>query len=426
MLVAAFFLVSLHRVSTAVLSEDLMRAFDTTGASLGLLHSSFFYLYALFQVPAGLLTDRYGARVIAGTGTGLMSAGALAFGLAPTYAVAFAGRLCVGLGASVLFVAVLRFCANWYRQDEFGTMTGATFTVGVLGGLAATTPLALAVEAVGWRGAVAGLGVAGGVVAAGVVAVAHDSPADAGLEPLEAVPERPPVTVADLRRYVGDALRQAETWLLGTMLFFLTGVGITIFGLWGVPYLVQTYGISVTEASVYLLLGNVGGLVGPTLFGWLSDRVGRRTEFIVLSAAVFSLTWAVFAVFGAIPLALVGAVFLFSRVLRGGIPLAFTVMKERHPEAASGTVIGLINTMGWTGASVFPVVLGAALDAYWTGETVGGTRVYTATGYRVAFAISVAAGLVALGCALALHLRLRRESAPVGPGPEEAVADSVD
>jgi sugar phosphate permease len=409
LLAAAFFLVSLHRTATAVLSEELMRAFDTTGTSLGLLHASFFYLYAALQVPAGLLTDRYGARVIAAAGTALMSAGSLAFGLAPSYLVAFGGRLLVGLGASVLFVAVLRFCANWFRPAEFGTMTGVTFAVGILGGLAATTPLALAVAAVGWRATVAGLGAFGVALAVGVVLFSQDTPDDAGLEPIEDVPDRPEVDAATLKRYTVNALREPETWLLGVMLFFMTGVGITIFGLWGIPYLVQTYDISVTEASVYLLAGNVGGMIGPTLVGWLSDRVGRRTEFIVLAAVVFTLTWGVFAVFGAIPLLLVGAILLFGRVLRGGIPLAFAVMKERHPDGASGTVIGIVNTMGWTGAAVFPVVLGAVLDAYWTGQTVNGTRVYTATGYRVAFGVSVAAGVLSIACALALHRRMQRE-----------------
>jgi sugar phosphate permease len=418
LLVAAFFLVSLHRTSTAVLSEPLMRVFDTDATSLGLLRSSFFYIYALLQVPAGLLTDRYGARAIAAAGTVVMSLGSLAFGLAPTYLVAFAGRLAVGLGASVLFIAALRFCANWYRPDEFGTMTGATFTVGILGGLAATTPLAIAISTLGWRGTLVGLGALGVAIAVGVVLLSQDTPEDAGLPAIDNVPDRPEVSAADLKRYVRDAVGEPETWLLGVMLFFMTGVGITIFGLWGIPYLVQTYGISVTEASVYLLVGNIGGMVGPTLFGWLSDRVGRRAEFIVLSAVMFALTWAIFAVFGQIPLLLVGAIFLFSRVLRGGIPLAFTVMKERHPEAASGTVVGLVNTMGWLGAAVFPVLLGAALDRYWTGEMVNGTRVYTTFGYRVAFAIAVAGGLVATGCALLLYRRVRRERAAADAEPE--------
>ncbi|MDS0477706.1 MFS transporter [Natrinema sp. 1APR25-10V2] len=410
LLVGSFFLVSLHRTSTAVLSEQLMQSFDTTATSLGLLHSSFFYLYAAFQVPAGLLTDRYGARAIAAAGTILMSVGALAFGLATTYALAFFGRLCIGLGASVLFVAVLRFCANWFRPDEFGTMTGVTFSVGILGGLAATTPLAIAVTTVGWRPSMIGLGAIGLAAAVGIALFSHDSPAKAGLPPIEDVPDRPDVTsAATLKRYVADAVREPETWLLGTMLFFMTGIGITIFGLWGIPYLVQTHDITVTRASVYLLLGNVGGMIGPTLFGWLSDRSGKRTGLIVLSTVIFGLTWSVFALLGTVPLLLVGAIFLFSRVLRGGIPLAYTVIKERHPDGASGTVIGLINTMAWTGAAVFPVVLGAALDAYWTGQTVNGTRVYTELGYQVAFGIATLAGLIAATCAIALHLRVGNE-----------------
>ena len=192
-----------------------------------------------------------------------------------------------------------------------------------------------------------------------------------------------------------DRVRVSGTW------------GETVFGLWGIPYLVQTYGIPVTEASVYLLVGNVGGMVGPTAFGWLSDRLGRRTELIVVSAVAFGLTWGVFAAFGSVPLLLVGAIFLLSRVLRGGVPLAFAVVKERNPEEASGTVIGIVNTMCWTGAAVFPVVLGAALDAFWTGETVAGSRVYTLLGYRVAFGVAAASGLIALVCAAWLHARTR-------------------
>ncbi|MEF8868309.1 MAG: MFS transporter [Haloarculaceae archaeon] len=420
LLALAFFLVSLHRTSTAVLSEGLLDAFEMTATGLGLLHSSFFYLYAALQVPAGLLTDRYGARAIAAGGTGLMSAGAVAFGLAPAYRVAFLGRLLVGLGASVVFVATLRFCANWFRPDEFGTMTGVTFTVAVFGGLAATTPLAVAIESVGWRAALLGLGGVGLAAAVGIAALAHDTPRAAGLPPVEEVPDRPAVSAAELRGHTLVALREPETWLLGVMMFFMTGIGITVFGLWGIPYLVQTYGVPVTEASLYLLVGSVGGMVGPTAFGWLSDRLGRRTELIVVSAVVFGLTWGVFAAFRSVPLLLVGGIFLFSRTLRGGIPLAFAVVKERNPEAASGTVIGIVNTMGWTGAAVFPVVLGAALDAFWTGETVNGSRVYTALGYRVAFGIALAGGLVAAACAVGLHLRVRRERRTGERAPDAA------
>jgi sugar phosphate permease len=409
LLMVAFFLVSLHRSSTAVLSEELLRAFDMTATGLGLLHSSFFYLYAALQIPAGLLTDRYGARKIAAGGTTLMSAGAVGFGLAETYPVAFLGRLFVGFGASVLFVAALRFAANWFRPDEFGTMTGLTMTVGIVGVLAATTPLSLAITAFGWQETLIGLGGVGFVAAFGVLAVSHDTPSDAGLPPIDAVPDRPSVTARDLRDHVTAAFRTLETWLLGTLLFFLVGIGVTIYGLWGIPYLVHSYDLTVTEASVYLLVGNVGGAIGPTALGWLSDRLGRRTELIVVTSLLFGLLWGIFAMFGTVPLLLVAAVFFFVRFLRGGTSLSYAVIKELNPEGASGTVIGIVNTMAWTGAAVFPVIFGWALDAYWTGETVNGARVYTALGYRVAFAIAVVGGLIAAGCALVLHWRVRTD-----------------
>lgn len=419
LLMLAFFLVGLHRTSTAVLSKQLMRTFDMTATRLGLLHSSFFYLYAVLQIPAGLLTDKYGARAIATGGTVLMSVGAVSFALAPIYSVAFLGRLLVGFGASVLFVAALRFCANWFRPDEFGTMAGVTTTVSLIGGLAATTPFAVAISTFGWRETLLGLGGVGFVAAVGIVAVSHDTPRDAGLASIDTVSDRPEVTVSDLRRYVGDALREVETWLLGTILFFLLGISITIFGLWGIPYLVQTYDISVTEASVYLLVGNAGAAIGPTAFGWISDRLGRRAELIVFSSIAFGLTWGIFVAFGSIPLLLVGSVFFLSGILRGGTPLVFAVIKERHPAGASGTVIGIVNTMGWIGAAVFPVILGAALDVFWTGQTVNGTRVYTALGYRVAFAISFAGGLIAAACAIVLHLRVRDERRAANSPPSE-------
>ena len=422
LLVSAFFLVSLHRLSTAVISEQLMRSFDTTGASLGLLHSSFFYLYAVMQIPAGVLADKFGARRMATYGTLAMSAGAVVFGLAPVYGAAFFGRLLVGLGGSVIFVAILRFAANWYRPDEFATISGVTFTAAVLGGMAASTPLAVLAAATGWRPSMVILGVVGFAVAAGIFLASHNTPENAGLPAIENVPSSPTQSFADLKRHLRRALSEREIWIVSVMMFFMTGTGITIVGLWAVPFMVQLYDISVTEASVYIFVGTAGGLAGPTVFGWLSDRLGRRTELVVFSVVVFAVSWAIIAALGTPPLLVIGGILFFSRLLRGGTPLVFTVMKEQYPEEASGTIIGLTNTAGWIGAAVFPVLMGVVLDIYWTGETVNGVRVYTEVGYRIGFAMAVGAGLIATVCAVWLHYRVNRP----GDRPTTARADAPE
>ncbi|WP_254525048.1 MFS transporter [Natrinema caseinilyticum] len=399
----AFLLVNANRLSTAVLAEDLMAAFETTGAQLGTLHAFFFWVYAAMQIPAGVLADRVGPRRTAAIGTGVMAVGTIGFAAATTYVTAVLARGLVGLGGSVIFVCILRFCATWFRADEFATMSGLTFTVSGIGGVFATTPLAIAVGAVGWRTAIGALGVAGFVAAVAVFALVRDTPARAGFDPIEGVPERETLTHAQLKSSFADVIRDPLVWIVALMLFCSTGVNLTLFGLWGVPYVVQTYDVSVTTASTITLLGSIGIMTGPPTIGWLSDRLERRMELMVAGGGCFVAALALIAVVGKPPLVVVGAVFLLAGFLVGAFLLGYAVVKDRHSADASGVSTGTVNAGAFVGAAVLPTVIGRALDTYWTGELVGGVRVYTPLGYRIAFAIAAAAGAVAFGCALWLY-----------------------
>jgi len=405
-LAGGFLLVNFHRVSTAVLAESLNRAFDTSAAELGLLHASFFYIYAALQLPAGVLADRAGTRRVAAAGIGTMSLGVVGFALADSLVWGFVGRALVGLGGSVCYIATLRFCANWFSGDEFATMTGWTVAAAGVGGILATTPLALAVAAAGWRPSLLVTAALGGALAVAVFALVRDTPEAGGFVPVTgATPPHEDVDLAAVWRNVKRVLRDRETWLLGGMLFFILGTNFTVLGLWGVPFVVDVYGTSVATASTYVLVGNVGFVLGPPVLGTLSDRLGRRTEVILASTLLFTLAYGVVFALVTPPLPLFGAVLFVAMFTNGGTVLAFTVAKERHAASASGTVTGTVNSLGYFGAAVFPALMGVVLDAYWTGRTVDGARVYTVAGYRVAFGLATATGLVAVGCAAYLHVR---------------------
>ncbi|SFB83210.1 Sugar phosphate permease [Halobiforma haloterrestris] len=403
-----FLLVNVNRLSTAVLSEQLMVAFGTTGAQLGTLHAMFFWVYAVMQIPTGVLADRIGPRLTATAGAAVMNVGAIWFSVADGYLAALVARGLVGLGGSVIFVCILRFCANWYRADEFATMSGLTFAVSGVGGVLATTPLAIAVEAAGWRTTVGWLGIAGLAFTVLVFALVRDTPARAGFEPLEGVPEQPTPSNAQLRSHLEGVLRDPLIWVVSVMLFCSSGVNLTLFGLWGVPYVVQTYDVSVTYASVFTLLGGVGLMIGPPGIGWLSDRLERRVELMVAGGAAFTTALAVIAVIGDPPLPVVGVAFFLSGALLGAFLLGYAVVKDRHPDSASGISTGTVNGAGFFGAATLPTIMGWALDAYWTGELVGGVRVYTEAGYRLAFGIATAAGAVAFACTVWLYYREKR------------------
>jgi MFS family permease len=209
-------------------------------------------------------------------------------------------------------------------------------------------------------------------------------------------------------------MAERETWLAGLALFTSTGINITVIGLWGIPYVAQVYERSVTAASTLTLLGSVGLVVGPPVVGRLSDRLERRTELMVLGAGLYTAAFAVLAVTGRPPLPVVGVLFFVASFLAGAYALGYAVVKDRHGNAASGVATGAVNAVGFAGAAVFPTVMGAILDAYWTGETVAGARVYTTVGYRVMFGLAAAGGLVSLCCVAYLHYRTA-ESGAAGP-----------
>ncbi|MFC6728233.1 MFS transporter, partial [Natronoarchaeum mannanilyticum] len=240
-------------------------------------------------------------------------------------------------------------------------------------------------------------------------ALVRDTPAAADLPPVEGAPEAAEQTLSDVLAGVRAVFARRDTWIMGWMLFFAIGMNFTVMGLWGVPYVVQAYDVSVQTASLYTLVGNAGLVVGSPILGWLSDRLKERTGLILSVAVVYFLAYASIVALGTPPLWYVGAVFFLVMFLLGGFTLSYTVIKERHVAERSGTATGTVNGMGFLGAAVLPGVMGWVLDVFWTGETVAGSRVYTLFGYRVAFGVAAASGLVALGCATWLHLRAREQ-----------------
>jgi len=284
-LALVFLLVNIHRLSTAVLSEQLTADFGITAAQLGTLHASFFLIYAFIQIPTGVLADRYGPRYVGSIGASVLSLGAIGFTASGGYLSAALSRAVIGFGSGVIFISILRFCASWYRVDEFATMVGLTSGIAGVGAIFATTPLAIAVEWFGWRPTVFGLAIVGVVSGGAVFALARQSPAAAGLDPIENVPEQASVTLAETGGYLRELAGDLDQWLLSIAFFVGMGTILTVVGLWGVPYLVAVYGLNITTASYFTLLGSIGILVGGPGVGWISDRIGRRLVPMMIGSA---------------------------------------------------------------------------------------------------------------------------------------------
>jgi MFS family permease len=381
-LVAFLFLIAfLHRAAPGVVAKELMEAFGATGTLVGLLSATYFYAYAGFMIPAGIAVDRLGVRAVAAAGGAVMGAGALLMAAAPAPALLFAGRFLVGTGAAVTFVGALKIAASWFPPSHFATLSAVTATVGVLGGLVGTAPLAWLAARLGWRGALAAVGLLtlAGAGASGVLV--RDRPPGAAAPPSAA----PGWT--GVRRGLGRVLGNRDTWPPFFAFFFLLAATQNLL-LWVVPYLRDVYGLGLTEASVYAAAYSLALVVAGPLTGFLSDRVlrRRRLPYTLLTLAQFA-GWGAFVLtLGRVPLGGLYALLFAMGLVSGAFVLTWPLGRELNPPELAGVAVAAVNLGGFVGIALTQGPLGALLDRGWAGAMAGGARVYPVGAYRTAFA----------------------------------------
>lgn len=125
--------VNFHRVSTAVVAPELVKAFELSGTVLGVLASAYFYPYAIMQLPVGLLADSVGPRIIVTLSLLIYCFSTILFGLSTSISMAIFARVLMGFSAAGLFVPAMKILAEWFSLNEFASMAGILWAMGGIG-----------------------------------------------------------------------------------------------------------------------------------------------------------------------------------------------------------------------------------------------------------------------------------------------------
>lgn len=375
-----------YRAANAVVAPHLARELGLSSQALGALGAAFFYAFAATQLPLAVLLDRVGARACMGALSFVGAAGALVFATAGGRAGVTAGEVLLGVGMAGNLVGSMKLIGHWFSRREFATVAGTFGAIGALGSVLATTPLAIAVESVGWRRTFVALAV--GTAALGIVFVllvrerAPDAPPGDGAG--EAVPVR-----AMIRRLLSGP----DYWLMSFGAFCRYGSFVAVQALWIGPYLVEVVGLSPLLAANLLLLLNVAYVAGAPLGGWLSDRLlASRKKLVLASLAGTALAELALALTGAATGARAVALVLVALGVTSSFGLVIWAhVKEVMPARMVGMAMAGVNFFNILGAAAFLHGTGWVLER----SSVDGVR--TAAGYRAAFLASAAIVALALG-----------------------------
>lgn len=360
----AYILSFFHRFAPAAISAELQQAFDASSAALGGLAATYFYVYTLMQIPTGVLVDTLGPRKTVTAGGIVAGMGSLLFGLAPTLALASAGRLLVGLGVSVTFIAMLKLNAAWFRERHFASLSGLTILIGNVGALLAASPLAWVLGFVSWRTVFVAMGLVSLLLAVLAWWLVQDHPGRADLPSMRELDGEPAHPPHHGHWYDGLllVLKNRDTW---PGLFVNLGIGGTFFtfaGLWAVPLLRDGYGLDTVAATAHTSLMLGGFAIGAFFIGTLSDRLGRRKPVVFIAGCLYVLCWLPLAASWKLPAGASHALFLVMGLGASAFTLTWACAKEVNRHALSGMATSVVNMGAFLGTAILQPLVGWVFD----------------------------------------------------------------
>src|SRR6185436_13014003 len=119
----------------------LVAEFGISAAQLGLLTGMYFFAIGLFQIPLGVLLDRFGPRRVNGSLLLMAAAGAIFFSKSQSFGELAIARALIGLGVSACLMSTLQAIVLWFRPERMSTMIALAYSMGGLGALTASSPL---------------------------------------------------------------------------------------------------------------------------------------------------------------------------------------------------------------------------------------------------------------------------------------------
>lgn len=381
------------QVAPSVMVEHLMSAFHLNGAQLGNLVAFYFYAYVIMQIPAGILLDYYSPRYLISLSILLCAAGAFLFGHSTTVPMAITGRVLIGIGGAFSAIGTLKLVTNWFPPKMFALVGGLMLSMGMLGAVGGEAPLAELVKLLGWRPSLIYNAVFGIIFAFIFWLIVRDNNSPSTTTSAKRTP---------LLSSIKLVMKNPQAWLVA-LYSGLAFAPIPAFaGLWGVPYIAQSYGLSHTDAAALVSLIFIGFAVGSPVGGWLSDRIGKRKPILVYSTAVSLVLVCIIIYDTQLPYWLFESLLLCFGFSISFFFSSFALIKEICSIGAAATAIGFINMFNALGGAISEPAIGQLLDSGWSGKMLHGARVFSAHDYKWALVLLPASLLLALivGCLL--------------------------
>ena len=368
-----YFLSYLYRSTNAVLAPYLSNDLSLNAEQLGLITSAYFLTFGLFQLPLGVLLDKYGARRVQSILFLVAATGAILFSLGNDVWSLVIARGLIGLGVSGALMGAFKAFAVWFPKERLPLLIGLFMSAGGMGAIVASTPLEMALQITDWRGVYLFLGVTTIFIGLLIFLVVPEKKETLNNE--EALP---------ILEVLKDIYTSYAFWRIGPLSGISGGTGLAILGLWAGPWLSDIGNFNKKEIANILFISTIMMTIGTTSLGVITDylRKFNISPVGVMGGAllVFIIPFTIIT-FGLIPKAIWPWVVLSITSLAA--TLAYAGLSQHFPTSYAARASTAINLICFLMAFIVQYAIGFIMQIIEPGKQSG----YSIEAYKAGFGL---------------------------------------
>lgn len=328
---------------------------NLSASDLGLLTSFYFIGFALFQLPAGLALDRWGARRTHAFLLLIAVLGGVVYACASDIYGLIAGRFLMGVGIAVGYAGALMILSQTFPMERLPMLAGLTVAFGGMGGVMVGTPLNLSLQYFDWQ-----------TITLFISAVTACLAFMIYLTIPEVHPRRDThISFTEQYQGIQQIFKTPEFWRLVSLPSATGGVFYAAQSLWVRPYMADVLAYSAEEIGSLISMLGLAMVVGTTVTG----LVARKLESFGINLHLFSsigfLSFMLVQLFIIFEVALPPWVLWVAYGFSGSSwTLAFAYSAEIFPRHILGRVTTSFNTVFFICIFTTQMVIGYILD-FW-------------------------------------------------------------
>jgi len=345
------------QLSSGVILAVVMKSLSLNSFSVGVLMSSYYYIYVILQAPAGALIDRYGPRAILAGGAFFVGLGCVIFSSASLYSLAIFGRILMGAGASFAFVGCMHVVSVWFPSRRFALMTAIVETAGMIGAIGGNFWLADFIHRFSWQTCLFSAGIFAFGLSLFLYLFVKNSPKKKFLPDATILPPR-------FWQSISSLILQPVLWINGLYSGALFGVVTVFIAMWAIPFFQCAYGLHLRAASMLASMLYLGIAIGGPLLGFLDARTNWRRQLMMFNALFTAacLLCVIYAI--GLPLWVIASVLFFAGIGTSSYVLSFAYVNTVAKPGNRSAAIGFTNMLCVVIAPIFQPVVGFFLTYF--------------------------------------------------------------